>query len=161
MERVILAGFDGVNNSSREAVKRAELSCHKLILPNDRRRSAEILLSEIEKTDAVCVVMLGQKPNIADKIAVEPFARGENGVLRTALDVTATVELIKSLGYNAYISAGCGNSYCNHIYYSCLSSEVNCIFLHIPVLSKISDMSELVKAIEGYVKGLEGIPAVL
>lgn len=161
MERVILTGFDGVNNSSRIAVEMADLSCRKLILPNDKLKAAKILLEEIEKTSAVCVVMLGQKPNIADKIAIEPMARGEKDVLKTNLDVTVSAELIKSLGYNAYISKGCGNSYCNHIYYNCLLSGTNCIFLHIPTLSNISDISELVKAIEGYIKVLSGIPAVL
>lgn len=161
MERVILTGFDGTDNSARKAVEKVKLSCHKLILPNDKRKSVEILLNEIKKTSAVCVVMLGQKPCIIDKIAVEPMARGEKGVLRTALDVTASTELIKSLGYDTYISKGCGTSYCNHIYYNCLLSGVNCIFLHIPTLSNISDMSALITAIEGYIKGLSGIPAVL
>lgn len=161
MEQVILAGFDGVDNPSQMVVERAALSCRKLILPNDKEKSAEILLSEIKKTSAVCVVILGQKPNIKDKIAIESAARGCKGVLKTALDVTVSAQLIKSLGYDAYISKGCGTSYCNHVYYSCLLSGVNCIFLHIPTISNISDMSALISAIEGYVNGLGGIPAAL
>ncbi len=161
MKNVILAGFDGENNSARLIVERADVTCTKLILPNDKPKSVSLLLSEIERVSAVCVVMLGQKPLITDKIAVEPSAKGKKGVLHTVMDCTASVKLIEKNGYSAYISRGCGNSYCNHIYYECLKSAVNCIFLHVPSLSNISDMSAIIQAVEGYIEGLDGIPALL
>lgn len=161
MRNVILAGFDGENNPSRIIVERADLTCTKLILPNEKSESVNMLLSKIREVSAVCVVMLGQKPVIADKIAVEPSAEGKEGVLHTVMDCTASVKLIKSNGYSAYISRGCGNSYCNNIYYECLKSGVNCIFLHVPNMNNISDIKALISAVEGYINGLGGIPALL
>lgn len=161
MDDVILAGFQGEINSAQLVVEKVRAGCHKLIIPNDKEKTVRMLLDEIKEKEAVCVVIIGQKPNIADKIAVEPCAKGEKGILRTSLDVTASVELLKSLGYKAYISKGCGTSYCNHVYYNCLLSGVNCIFLHIPTLSCISDISALTAAIEGYIEGLSGVPAAL
>lgn len=161
MSGVILAGFDGVNNTARIIVENTKVDCHKFILPNEKEKSVEILLSEIKEKNAVCVVIIGQKPNIKDKIAVEAFAKGEKGVLRTALDVTSAVELIKVQGYNAYISKGCGTSFCNHIYCNCMLSGINCIFLHVPTISCISDMNALAGAIDGFMNGLAGIPALL
>lgn len=161
MKNIILAGFDGTNNSARIITEGVSLPCSKLILPNDKEKSAELLLSEIRKKSAVCVVMLGQKPQISDKIAVEPRARENGEVLHTALDCTASVRLIKESGYDAYISKGCGNSYCSHIYYECLRSGVNCIFLHIPFMENISDIKRLTEAAEGFISGLSGIPACI
>ena len=161
MSGILLAGFDGVNNPARIVVEKSRAACSKLIIPNDKDKSVEILLNEIWEKEAACVVIVGRKPCIKDKIAVEPFAKGEGGVLRTPLDVTSVVNLIKKQGYNAYISKGCGNSYCNHIYYNCIASGVNCIFLHIPVFSCISDTDALSAAVDGFINGLGGVPALL
>ncbi len=161
MKNVIIAGFDGINNPARIITEGVSLPCSKLILPNHKEKSSELLLSEIEKKSAVCVVMLGQKPLIRGKIAVEPTAERNGEVLHTALDCTASVRLIKESGYEAYISKGCGNSYCNHIYFECLKSGVNCIFLHVPLLKNIPDINQITKAVEGYINGLSGIPACI
>lgn len=161
MKNIILAGFDGRNNPARTVTEKAELDCTKLILPNDKEKSAELLLETIQEVNAVCVIILGQKPCIKDKIAVEPTAEGCGNTLHTSLDVTVTAEKLKANGYNAYISKGCGNSYCNHIYYECLQSGTNCIFLHIPQMKNISDINALTKAVEGYIRELGSVPSML
>ena len=158
MENIILAGFDGRNNPARTVTEKAKLPCTKLILPNDKEKAAELLLETMDKTKAVCVVILGQKPCIKDKIAVEPTAERCGNVLHTSLDVTITAEKLKANGYNAYISKGCGNSYCNHVYYECLENGTNCIFLRIPQAKNISDINALTKAVEEYIKDLEAYP---
>lgn len=161
MKNIILAGFDGRNNPARTVTEKAELDCTKLILPNDKEKSAELLLETIQEVNAVCVIILGQKPCIKDKIAVEPTAEGCGNTLHTSFDVTVTAEKLKANGYNAYISKGCGNSYCNHIYYECLQSGTNCIFLHIPQMKNISDINALTKAVEGYIRELGSVPSML
>ncbi len=161
MKNVILAGFEGCNNSASALVEKADLSCTKLILPNDYDKSVKLLNDKIKEVSAVCVVILGQKPCISDKIAVEPSAKCNGESLHTKMDCTASVKLIKNNGYNAYISQGCGNSYCNNIYFECLKAGVNCIFLHVPYLKNISDFTALKAAIDGYINGIGGIPAYL
>ncbi len=161
MKNIILAGFDGKNNSSRIITEKASLNCTKVILPNDREKSAELLLETIRKVNAVCVVILGQKPSVKEKIAVEPQAKRCGKVLHTPLDVTVTVEKIKKNGYNAYISKGCGMSYCNHVYYECLESGTNCIFLHVPTMNNVSDIYALTKAVEEYITELGSVPSML
>lgn len=161
MENIILAGFDGKNNPARIITEKVGRPVSKIILPNDTEKSAELLLRKIEEKNAVCVVILGQKPNITDKIAVEPFAKKDGEKLGTRMCCRSSVNLIKSLGYNAYISKGCGNSYCNSIYYECLEKGVNCIFLHVPTLDNISDIGAITEAVGGYIDGLAGIPALL
>ena len=161
MKNVILAGFDGKNNPARIITEKSITGCTKLILPNDKEKSAELLLRTIKETDAVCVVMLGQKPVIKQKIAVEPTA-GRNGkFLHTPLDCAVTVHKIRENGCDAYISKGCGTSFCNHIYYECLESGINCIFLHVPTYENITDIDAVIKAVEGFVNELGSVPCML
>lgn len=161
MKNIILAGFDGKNNPARIITEKAEINCTKLILPNDKEKSAELLLETIKKVNAVCVVMLGQKPLIKQKIAVEPVAERDGHTLHTPLDCTVTVQKIRENGCEAYISKGCGTSYCNHIYYECLASGTNCIFLHVPTCENITDICAFTKAIEEYIKNLGSVPCAL
>ncbi len=161
MNRVILAGFDGANNSARLITEAANVPSRKIILPNDRRQSVKTLFAEIDRAETSVVVILGQKPCIKDKIAVEPSASCGCETLRTAMDVTVSAELIEANGYAAYISKGCGTSYCNHIYFECLKRGICCIFLHVPTLDNISDLGAITKAVEGYVNGIAGVPCAL
>lgn len=161
MNRVLLAGFEGEKNPAKIITERVELPCRKVILPNDRKKSAETLRLALSDKSVTCVVMLGQKPVIRDKIAVEPSASRKGNTLRTSMDVTAVKELLKAGGYNAYISKGAGNSYCNHIYYECLEMGVNCVFLHVPALDNISDTDKIIRAVEHFLSGIAGVPCVL
>lgn len=158
---IILAGFDGKNNSARIITERVGFPCEKLILPNDKEQSAELLLGRIKEKGMACAVLLGQKPMIKDKISVEPTAQKDGGKLHTPMDCTVTAEIIKSFGCKAYISKGCGNSYCNNIYFECLKNGINCIFLHIPTLDNISDIDIIIKAVEGYLSEIGRVPCML
>lgn len=161
MDRILLTGFDGENNSARIIAEKISIPCRKLILPNDKTKSVELLHKTLEDKDICCVIMLGQKTVIKDKIAVEPIAkRGEN-ILHTSLDVTACVKLLENSGYNGYISKGAGNSYCNNIYYECLETGVNCLFLHVPTEENISDIEKITGAIERFLNGISTIPATI
>lgn len=161
MNRVIVAGFDGKNNPARIVTERISCGCRRVILPNDREKSVELLLKEIDRQQTSVVILIGQKPCIRNKIAVEPSATLCGETLRTTLDVTVSAQLIRDSGYAAYISRGCGTSYCNHIYHHALKSGVNCIFLHVPTMDNISDINALVAAAEGYVNGIAGVPSML
>lgn len=161
MNRVLLAGFEGEKNPAKIITERVELPCRKVILPNDREKSAEVLRLALSDKPVTCVVMLGQKPLIHDKIAVEPSAVRNGRTLHTAMDCTAVMELLKAGGYNAYISKGAGNSYCNHIYYECLEMGINCVFLHVPTIDNISDTNKIIRAVEHFLSGIAGVPCVM
>ena len=128
---ILLTAFEGQQNASRAVLEGIQTDCHKCILPNHKADAAALLLHTIHTTSAACVIMLGQKPRIKDKIAIEPVAVTADICLHTPMDCTVTKELLNAAGYAAYISDGCGNSYCNHVYYACLSEGINGIFLHI------------------------------
>ncbi len=161
MKNVILTAFDGENSSSGLLIGKISADCTKLLLPCDKRKSAELLKAKIEETGAVCVIMTGQKPNVKEKIAVEASAMYSGEKLHTVMDCTTTVRLIRENGYNAYISKGSGNSLCNYLYAECLMAGINCIFLNIPTADRISDTDKLCTAVEGYINSLSNVPAML
>lgn len=161
MNRIILAGFDGKDNPARIITQSAEVSCRRIIIPNDRENSAKLLLDEIQRAETSAVILLGQKPCIADKIAVEPVARRGAETLHTRMDVTVCAEILKANGFEAYISRGCGTSLCNHIYFECLSRGICCVFLHVPTLNNITDISAAARAVSGLVNNIAGVPCML
>ncbi len=163
MKEVILAGFDGKNNPARMIVEKADVSCRKLILPNDREKAAQLLRNETEKNFTVCIVILGQRPRICGKIAVEATAKRGCDIRRTGMDVSTIRRFLKGTGYEAYLSRGCGsaNSYCNHIYYEALGMRVNSVFLHVPTADNISDLSAATRAVENLINNLAAVPALL
>lgn len=161
MNRIILAGFDGKDSPARIITQSADVSCRRIILPNDREKSVKLLFDEIQRAETSAVILLGQKPCVTDKIAVEPVARRGGEALRTRMDVTVCAELIRENGFDAYISRGCGTSYCNHIYFECLSNGVCCVFLHVPMLQNITDIGAAAQAVSGLVNGIAGVPCML
>ncbi len=161
MRELILAAFDGDNNPSRLLLERVQVNCRRLLLPNDREKSVEVLNQAVASEPAFCIIMLGQRQRICDKIAVEPSAAMGGEERRTSMDVSTVRRLIKETGYNAYISRGCGNSCCNYAYYHALGMGVNAVFLHIPCSGNISDMDRLAAAVENVVNNVASVPALL
>ncbi len=161
MKSVILTAFDGKNNVSKRLVESIPTDCTKLILPNDNEKSKKLLRDTIAQVGAVCVILTGQKPKIKNKIAVEAVAKENSTVLHTAMDCTVTKEMLKKNGYDAYISKGCGTSYCNSIYYECLALGVNCIFLHLPNEKNADNFDNMVNAVKNYINSLASVPVAL
>lgn len=162
MSQFILAAFDGAQNTSRIVMECLDTFPNpKVLLPNDKEKSVQVLTAAVREHQPACIVLLGQRPVIKDKIAVETSAKLCGDIRSTNMDVSVTAELIRSTGYGAYISQGCGTSYCNHIYYHALGMGVNTVFLHVPYKKNISDMKALVRAVQAVTDGLAGVPAML
>lgn len=149
MNEIVFAGFDGEDNSARLLVERISAPCRKVIMPNDNALSAALMREEIARNPSA-VIMTGQKPSIRSKIAVERFARAASGILKTGVDCGGVVRFFRESGYNAYLSSGAGNSYCNAVYAEVLKIYPRGLFLHIPSLENISDFGELVKAFDQF-----------
>lgn len=143
MKKILFAGFDGIDNPARELVCSVSSPCCRVILPNDKMASVELLKGEIARFEPDIVLMTGQKPAIKDKVSVELFAKSSEETLMTAIDCEAVRDFILSCGYACYISKNCGTSYCNHIYAECLKVFPRGLFLHIPFKKSITDFAKL------------------
>lgn len=143
MNGIIFAGFDGSDNPARLLVERVCAPCRKIVLPNDRERSAALMRDELARKPSA-VIMTGQKPSIRNKTAVERFAKTRSGErLETAFDCGAVARFFRENGYYAYLSSGAGTSYCNAVYAEVLKAFPRGLFLHIPTMENISDFDGL------------------
>lgn len=150
MDEIVFAGFDGEDNPARLLVERVSAPCRKVIMPNDNALSAALMREEITR-DPSAVIMTGQKPSIRSKIAVERFARADGVILKTSVDCGKVARFFRENGYNAYLSSGAGNSYCNAVYAEVLKIYPRGLFLHIPTMENILDIGELVKAFNKFI----------
>lgn len=151
MNKIVFAGFDGYDNPARQLVMRVSAPCRKVIMPNDNVLSAALMREEIAQKPSA-VIMTGQKPSIRSKIAVERFARADCGILKTDVDCGKVVHFFLENGYDAYLSSGAGNSYCNAIYAEVLKIYPRGLFLHIPTMENIFDFDKLVAAFDKFIQ---------
>ena len=154
MNKILFAGFDGIDNPARELVGAVTAPCRRVVLPNDKTASAELLKAETAHFQPDIVLMTGQKPAIKDKVSVELCAKSSGETLTTALDCKTVRDFILSRGYACYISKNCGTSYCNHIYAECLRVFPRGLFIHIPFKKNITDFAKLKNVLEQLVTAL-------
>lgn len=157
MKRILVTAFDGEDNSSRIICKRLKAGCVKIILPNDKKLSCELLKNEISKGGYGYIFSLGQKPVIRNKITVEDTAKCGEKVLKT--NAEPICGLIKGAGYDCRISHNAGTSFCNNLYFFGLDYiadnriDTEMFFLHVP-FSKNCDTDKAAEVIDKMISKL-------
>lgn len=139
-DNILVTAFDGEENSSRIILKKLSSNCKKIILPNHKQKSCEILKTELDSSAYRYVISLGQKPFIKNKISTEDTAKSsvKNNEKIISTNAENIVRLIRTAGCDCYISHNAGTSFCNNLYYYGLdyiernSLDVKMIFLHVP-----------------------------
>lgn len=139
LKTCLVTAFDGDDNSSKIICGKLKADCQKIILPNDKNASCEMLKRELD-SGLRYVISLGQKPLIKNKISAEDTAKLNGKVLTSNVETVA--ETIKNFGYDCYISHSAGTSYCNNLYYFGLeyiaekNLKTEMFFLHVPFADK-------------------------
>lgn len=135
LETCLVTAFDGEDNSSRIICKKLKADCKKIILPNHKTASCEMLKKELDDGFRY-VFSLGQKTLIKNKISVEDTAKLNGKILKS--NAESVSEIIKKFGYDCYVSHNAGTSFCNNLYYFGLDHiaenqiKTNMFFLHVP-----------------------------
>ena len=111
----LVTAFDGEENSSKIICERLRADCKKIILPNDKILSCEMLKKEIDSGGFKYIFSLGQKPVIKNKITAEDTARHGEKVLK--VNAGPVCGLINQYGYDCRISHNAGTSFCNNLYF--------------------------------------------
>lgn len=151
MKKILVTAFDGEENSSRIICEKLKIGCQKVILPNDKKLSCEILKNSVENGSFKYVFSLGQKPVIKNKITAEDTARCGERVLK--INAEPICSLINKLGYECRISHNAGTSYCNNLFFFGLDhiSEnrigAEMFFLHVP-FAKNCDTDKIAEIID-------------
>lgn len=169
--KTLVAAFKGKTNSSKLFLD--ELTPDfKLYLDNDKEKSCLQLERAIKADEFGCIILLGQKPLLKDKISIELVARkgiddclkDEKNIrqlaienereireLQTNFDYVWLQKLLFGCNIDFVLSKKAGNSYCNHIYSFALSKLENVqaypkiIFLHLPQMKNFFSFDKMVK----------------
>ena len=157
---VLLTGFEpfggAERNPSWEAVQLvpetvAGHAVHRLRLPVEYGRAAEILLAEVRRLQPEVVLccsgvtpelaalnyrMASIPDNAGRQFSGEPIRPGGETAFMTRLPVQAMAEAIRALEIPAWVSLSAGAYVCNDLYYHLLEAEreLGCcgLFVHVP-----------------------------
>ncbi|MCH5179832.1 MAG: hypothetical protein J1F32_01280 [Erysipelotrichales bacterium] len=154
MKRVLITAFKG---TSAELLVQ-ENNYKTLLLPNNKKKDAEKLITLLQKESYDYIISFGQRPNIKNKIHIETTAKNDNNRINANIDVNYLCELFIKNGIFAKISNNAGTSYCNSIYWNGLTYiadiklDTKMIFIHIPYIKNIDDINLFRKQIFKVIK---------
>lgn len=143
--KILLTAFRG---SSAEQLTKAASGFDTLILPNDKVRDSQMLITAIADGKYDFVFSFGQKPNIKNKVHIETTAKNGKDLLRTAFDCQKLQTVFASNSIPAKLSRNAGTSYCNSLYYNGLAYlqkndlKTKIVFIHIPFLKNIDNKNQ-------------------
>lgn len=138
-------------NNANNNKKAAHINCKMLLVPNDKVKASKKLINVISHENIDYIISFGQRPNIKNKIHIETTAKDGQLKLDTDFDTVKLKELFEHNGITAKLSHNAGTSFCNRLYFDCLSyifqNRINTkmVFIHIPFIKNISDFQNFTK----------------
>ena len=154
---ILYTAFSGKTNSSKVLLDYIE-SSNKLYLKNSFATSVNQLYKELDNNKYDFIISFGQAPLDVDTVKIETIAKGEL-LYKTNYDYK-DFEIGLKKEFSVLISKDAGNYLCNNIYYHGLKyindNKLNTkmIFIHIPKLKNISDISKMAKIFDKLVYDL-------
>ncbi len=158
--KILIAGFEGNNNSAKILLDNIKEKCKQdiLYLKND----FEVSSNQIEEKllqNYDYVLIFGQKPNTKN-IYLENNAISEDAKLETDYYYGVLRENLESNNYKVVSSSNAGNYLCNNVFFKALNfKQINNLktkiaFIHIPTIDNIEDMNKLSNTILNYTSTL-------
>lgn len=151
---VLYTAFNGKNNSSKILLDYVKAdNCNKLYLRNSFITSVKQLNNKIKDNNYDLIVSFGQAPLDRDTLKIETIGKN-NDYYETNYDYNYLKIKLED-NYNVIVSNYAGNYLCNNIYYNGLkyikesNLKTKMIFIHIPKINDISNISNLANKIGG------------
>lgn len=151
---VLYTAFNGKNNSSKILLDYVKAdNCNKLYLRNSFITSVKQLNNKIKDNNYDLIISFGQAPLDRDTLKIETIGKN-NDYYETNYDYNYLESKLED-NYNVIVSNYAGNYLCNNIYYNGLkyikenNLKTKMIFIHIPKINDISNISNLANKIGG------------
>ena len=136
MNKILLTGFKGINNSSRMLVEK--LSSENILLTNSFAGLKRDIDSISEDYD--CVIMFGVDKSLTSTVRIEKCARKNGKVIDSIIKPEGIVESLKKAGINSYVSEEPTAYLCNDAYWHMLKKySGRAVFIHIPTIKHINE----------------------
>jgi len=145
--RVLYTAFKGKNNSSKILIDLIEKG-KKLYITNSFTTSITELENELKCNSYDLIIAFGRSTLEKDTIKIETVGRLFYSY-KTTYDYKFLKEKLENNNYKVKISTNAGKYLCNNFYYNGLKYIKNhnlntkMIFIHLPGLSKITDIQNL------------------
>ena len=145
---ILYIGFKGAHNSSYQLVQSIS-SSNKLLLTNSFNGIKKDL-GNIGLESYDFIVMFGINKNLKNKIIIEVNSKYNNETLMTNVNYEKIESIFKENNIDVDINDNPTQYLCNYAYYLALQRNLNSIFIHIPGISKFSDLNKLVSIFNKY-----------
>ena len=145
---ILYIGFKGAHNSSYQLVQSIS-SSNKLLLTNSFNGIKKDL-GNIGLESYDFIVMFGINKNLKNKIIIEVNSKYNNETLMTNVNYEKIESILKENNIDVDINDNPTQYLCNYAYHLALQRNLNSIFIHIPGISKFSDLNKLVSIFNKY-----------
>lgn len=150
-KKILLTAFRGTSAETLVKCKMVKEQYEVLILPNDKIKDAELLIKVLQQEPFDCIICLGQRPNIKDKVHIETTAKKGEVAIETSFDCGALKRALEQNGLVAKLSYNAGTSFCNELYWNGLryiaeeKLDTKMVFVHVPFEKNVTDMEKFRK----------------
>lgn len=141
MMKILYTGFRGKNNASCQLVE--------MINPNDKVLLTNSFdgikkdLNNISLESYDLVIMFGINKNLKDKLIIEVNSNLNSEYLNTKVNYNKLKSVISDNDIEVDLNFKPTKYLCNYAYHNALLRNKNSIFIHIPGISKITDINKI------------------
>lgn len=159
--KVLIAGFKGKTNSANILLDLVgdNPTVDKLYLVNSFSTCQKQIEEQLKQKIYRYVIIFGQKPS-SNNILIERCGVYGGKKFFSNFDSTTLERYIKDAGFSVDVSFDAGSYLCNYVYYCGLNymeqnqMVMEIIFLHIPKLNRLFDISKFSSMITQYINEL-------
>lgn len=151
MSKILLTAFKGKYNSSAVLVDKITYdNIEKLFLTNSMNKLVDELYNQnLESFDLI--LMFGINKNLKNCLQLEANALREANLITTTCNIEDIQTFFNERGIETKINTLPSAYLCNNAYYHVLLKNPKGVFIHIPGLSKIDDLDNLIKIIKEFI----------
>lgn len=146
--KVLFTGFKGYNNPSNVIINKiiGKISNDTLLF-NNSYNQIDKQLDKINIEGYNLILMLGLINNLKKSIRIEANAYLDKELLTTNINYDELGEYFIYNGVKCLINHKPTNYLCNYAYYKVLKRNKNAIFIHLPKLNNIDQLTKLISNI--------------
>ena len=136
MNKILVIGFKGMNNSSKMLVE--QLSSEHVLLTNSfsgLKRDIDLI-----STDYESVLLFGADKNLTSTVRIEKCAGKDGEKIDSVIELKKVAESLEKAGIESYISEEPTAYLCNEAYWYLLKKySGSVVLIHIPTIKHITN----------------------
>lgn len=141
MMKILYTGFKGKNNASCQLVELINANDKVLLTNSFEGIKKDLAKISLESYDLI--IMFGINKNLKDKLIIEINSNLNLEYLNTKVNYDELKSMISDNDIEVDLNFKPTKYLCNYAYHNALLRNKNSIFIHIPGISKITDINKI------------------